>query len=344
MKSIRMFFMVLGLFVIGSCGLKPRGWWTESVIAVMADSTDWNALQGTLRGAFERVVRTPQLEKKFTLKYVTDEEFSRYTEFRYLILAATLESKGRIGKIVGNVVSDSEVRKKVEEGENNVFTLSNQWAKDQQMAVVVANDLPSLRSAVESNSEFLFEIFNSNFNDRLKKEMYETSGKKDLEENLMSMYGWSLYLQRDYFPVQELPNEGFIWFRRMYPERWIFVRWIDGGDQSLLDAQWVVGERNRIGATYYGGDCVANRYLFSHHSTFLGRPAQITTGLWENESKVAGGPFTNYTFYDSLSRRVYMIDLAVFAPEREKLPYMRRQQIIARTFRTVFDRMEEESL
>ena len=57
----------------------------------------------------------------------------------------------------------------------------------------------------------------------------------------------------------------------------------------------------------------------------------------QNDGKVAGGPFINYTFHDPLSRRVYMIDVAVFAPARDKVPYLRRLDVIAHTFYTVFD-------
>ncbi len=341
MKSFQCFFILFVLFLITSCSLKPKGWWNEGVIGVMADSTDWEPLQGPLRSAFERIVRTPQLEKTFSLKYVRRADFSRYTEFRYLVLVATLGSRGKIGEIVGGVISDPEIRKGVEEEKYYVWVQRNQWAKDQLMVILVAKDVSTLRRKIENNSDFLYAIFDTDFNQRLKSEMFRRGGKKKIEKELMATYGWTMRIQRDYFFVQEFPDEGFVWFRRMYPERWIFVRWIDGGDTTLLNAQWVVGERNRIGAAYYGGDCVTNEYFFSHRSTFLGRTAQVTSGLWENPSKVAGGPFKNYTFYDSFSRRVYMIDLAVFAPGKDKVPYLLRQEVIARTFRTVFD-MEEK--
>ena len=53
-----------------------------------------------------------------------------------------------------------------------------------------------------------------------------------------------------------------------------------------------------------------------------------------------GGPFKNYTFYDPLSRRIYMIDISVYAPERDKMPSLRQLNLIARTFRTIFDPKE----
>ena len=114
----------------------------------------------------------------------------------------------------------------------------------------------------------------------------------------------------------------------------------------MLRPEWVIRERNRIGAEYYGGDRVVTykyEYLNSHEGEFLGREAQITHGLWENKVKVKGGLFKNYTFYDPLSRRVFMIDLAMHAPLKDrKLPYLHRMDVIAKTFRTIFDNTEKE--
>ena len=214
MKYVKIVMVILGFFFVFACNIKPRGWWKESVIAVMADSTDWALLQGSLRSTFEHVIRTPQIEKTYSVKYVKDEEFTQYTEFRYLILAATLQSKGRIGEIVQRVITDPEIRRGVEEGEYYVFTQSNQWAKDQLMVILVGRDIPSLREKIETNSPFLYAIFDTDFNHRCKEDMLEGRTNKKLEESLMSKYNWTIKLQRDFFLSQELATEGFAWFRR----------------------------------------------------------------------------------------------------------------------------------
>ncbi len=338
MKLLRVFFIVSTVMIMGSCSLKPRSWWTEGEIGVIADQEDWEILRSPLERVYERVVRTPQIEPMFTIRYVPESDIERYTNYRYLILAATLESEGRVGQIVERVVSDPEIRQGVEEGEYYVFTQRDQWAQNQLMIILVAKDLMTLREKIETNEEFLYAIFDADWNEQLEEDMFARGEQKDIEEELMAIYGWSMRIQRDYYLIQEIPEEGFIWFRRLYPERWIFVRWIDGGDTTLLDPYWIIKERNRIGAEYYGGDRVnSDQFLFSRRSTFLGRQAQVTTGLWENDGKVAGGPFINYTFHDSLSRRVYMVDVAVFAPARDKMPYLRRLDVLAHTFHTVFD-------
>ncbi len=337
-QRLKYFIVILSIFFLVSCDFtKPRSWYKEGVIAVMADSLDWIGIKSTLRNVFERTIVTPQIEKLYELKYVDRSEFNRYTKFRYLILAATLKSKGKIGRLVKRVVSDSVIHRGVVDGKYFFFCEKSQWAKDQMMVILVAPDMATLREKIDRSGNLLYDIFDHDLKKRLESDMFKRREQKDIEKKLMSSYGWSIRVQHDYFLIKNLPHEGFVWFRRMYPERWIFVRWINGGDTTLLNQQWVVAERNRIGANYYSGDVVSDRYLFSYRGTFLGRPAQITRGLWQNNDKVAGGPFKNYTFYDELSRRVYMIDVAVFAPTEEKVPYLRRLDIIAQTFKTLFD-------
>lgn len=324
------------------CQRKPRSYWREGTIGVMADSTDWIAIQPELRAAFEHVVRTPQKESFYSLRWVGPSEFDRYLNYRYLILAGTLQSSGKVGQLVRGVVTDPQIRKWVEEGTYFYFIQQEQWAKDQFMLILVCPDWQDLKEKIETSASMLYEIIDMDFKEKLRQDMYKKGEQTEIASRLMASYGWSIRVQHDYFLAQEVPEKGFLWFRRMYPERWIFIRWIDGGDMTMLDQEWVVSERNRVGGEYYSGDRVSERYLYSRRTNFLGRPALLTTGLWENTGKVAGGPFRNYTFYDELSRRVYMIDVAVFNPGEDKTPYLIRLDVIANTFRTIFDPKKEQ--
>jgi hypothetical protein len=71
---------------------------------------------------------------------------------------------------------------------------------------------------------------------------------------------------------------------------------------------------------------------------FLEWEALRVTGLWQNQTAqagfAAGGPFRTYCFFDPGTKRLYMVDIAVFAPGMSKEPYLRQLDIIAHTFRT----------
>jgi len=340
MRILKMpFFLLFSIFMFFRCSPKPHSFWQEGAIAVIADDEDWEGIQGALRWTFEKVVRTPQEEYQFKLLHTPDSLIDYYSRAQFLIIASTLQSEGPIGDMIQGMTDDPSLRQRIEQGENFVFIRKDEWARDQMIMILVSKDIPALRDKIQDHSIMLYDLMRKEMKRTLTKEVLEGRENKDLEAYLMDNYNWILRMQKDYFLAETFPAENFLWMRRVMPDRWIFVRWVEGGDTSLLNQDWVVKERNRIGQTYYHDftECVAGKYLFSYKSTFLGRPALITTGLWERENEAAGGPFKNYTFYDNTTERVYMVDIALFAPGKEKLPYLRRMEVIAETFRTRFD-------
>ena len=55
-------------------------------------------------------------------------------------------------------------------------------------------------------------------------------------------------------------------------------------------------------------------------------------GLWENDVYVIGGPFEAWAFYCPEQDRTYLVDLSVYAPDRDKLPLQRVLRAVAGTF------------
>ena len=65
---------------------------------------------------------------------------------------------------------------------------------------------------------------------------------------------------------------------------------------------------------------------------FAGRPAVRLSGWWGNRALVGGGPFRSYCFFEPSQRRVYIIDVSLFAPGVGKVPLMRNLDAVAHTF------------
>jgi len=328
----------LSITIFTGCDFKPRSWWQEPGIAVMADSTDWAAVNGPLRLVFGRAIRTPQPESMYTLIHVKKSDFERYLRFKYIILAATLESEGFFGKLVNQMVADSTVRQRIQDDGGFVLTRVNQWARRQCLIILVAAHRSALEQLIETDREALFTFIDNDFRVFLEKDMFFRREQEDVSERLLRTCGWTIRIQKDFYVLREEPAEGFVWFRRLYPERWVFVRWMEDTQEELPSLEWVVEERNRIAREYYSGDVVdEDNYLYSRNATFRDRPAVLTTGLWKNDSLEIGGPFRNYSFLDKMAGRRYMIDMAVYAPGKDKLPYLRRLDVMTHTFRTLFE-------
>ncbi|MGE5411558.1 MAG: DUF4837 family protein, partial [Clostridiales bacterium] len=67
---------------------------------------------------------------------------------------------------------------------------------------------------------------------------------------------------------------------------------------------------------------------------FHGNYALAMQGLWEMSDKSMGGPFINYTLYDEKSKRIYMIDASIYAPNYVKKGLIRQLDILLQSFQT----------
>lgn len=336
-EGVFIIFVLLGILVI-SKNVKPLSRRLERCIVVLADSTDWNVLEESLKHTFERVVRTPQPEKTFSLENMSHSDFFRTPAFRYVLIAATLESRGKNREIIFNdLIPDPMIRRGIENGNDYLFVVRDRWGLDQIVVILVSKDYQTLIDKIETNRDSIYAIYDNDFKDCMKSELYTNRQEKSQAKQLMKSYGWTLEKQAELVISEEDSAGGFVSFSSWTPDRWMFVHWVEKGDTSFLNPDWIVQERNRIGRIHYGCEVVGERYFFPHRTTFLGRPALITSGLWGDDEPVIGGPFKNYTFFDPRSRRVYMIDAAVYASDKKKLPLLEHLEVIAHTFKTEDD-------
>jgi hypothetical protein len=331
------------LALLASCERTQKSFGVENEILVFADSTDWQVVQEPLEQIFQKKIYTPQPEYLFTIRYVPASELNNRRRFKNLLLIGTLESSGPAATMVKAMLS-ADALERVKQGEAVVFQKKEPWAKNQLLVVLVARTQEGLRDWIPENDELLYSMFHQRLWDEMLEEMFALKEQKDIEKSLLQKYGWMVRVQHDYFVFKEDPDFRFVSLRRPYPERWFFVHWVDTDDPSFLTPEWVLDKRDEIGRLYYENDRVNRDPSLVRVDTvdFLGREAIMIQGLWENEEKQAGGPFKTYAFYDPPTRRVYMIDLALFRPGEPKEPILRQLDVIAHTFKTIAEIKPEQ--
>jgi hypothetical protein len=308
----------------------------DKEIVVIADSVDYRFLQDGLSRTFEPEIPTPWPEKIFVLNPAPVSAMESYIYRPRLLLIGVIGSNTpAAGKIDAMLTPQIEAR--ILRGENYVFKKDDPWAKGQRLLVLTATDIGTLKQRLAENREALFDLFHQPLIERTKKEMYSLYEQKELAKTLLEKYGWTLRIQHDFQIYKEFPNEHFVMLRRSWPERWLFVSWQRLGDPSQITLDWVVDWRNQIGAQFYEKDRVAPVDLTASEVEFAGRRALQVQGLWENDVKVAGGPFKTWAFYDEHTRKAFLVDIAVFVPGQEKVRFLRQLEIMARTFRTQHD-------
>lgn len=334
-RIIKVFSFWLILLILAGCFGKPTSVGGETELYVIADAQDWEFLESALRDVFERVINTPQPEKVFAINWVSPDNFGDFATRKNLIIVGILNSPSELTQRIESMLSP-EVRQRVEAGTAFVFPKKDAWADEQLLVVLASNTLPELRVKLSENQDFLYNLFNEKLIEETGEQMFKQLEQIELERELLNKYGWTVRIQHDYIINIERPQNRFVMLRRSLPgsERWLFVHWIDEGDPSVISESWAINTRNTLTKKFYQNDKINEEYTHSKEIEFLGRPAVMLEGLWENDEKVIGGPFRNYSFYDVDSQRIFMIDIAVFFPGGDKEPFLRQLDIMAHSFET----------
>ncbi len=314
------------------CSVKKPGYGSEDLVIVLADSTEWLAVEGAVRKAFERTVFTPQPESFLRLRWVSPENWGAFKRYHSFLVVGTLSGSPVMQSLFESMLSPNDLRR-VKQDSSFLFRKDNPWALDQLLLVVVAKDTASFARRVLAHSEQLYGLVLGHVREVMTKQMFGKHERKEIEQELMRKYGWSVRVQHDYH-LLEKPGDRIAWLRRIPPERWFLVHWEESDDPSLLTPEWCLSKRKWIGESFYTGERIVEGYTTWQWVDFNGRRAIEMWGLWDDSVKVVGGPFHLYGFYDEPSGRLYVIDMACFAPGERKMPFMRQMDVMARTFRT----------
>ncbi|MBL7074501.1 DUF4837 family protein [candidate division KSB1 bacterium] len=327
--------LILSLIVIlfSSCGSKPAGKGQDHEIVVLADSALWAVVEDPLRGIFEWEIMTPQHEKIFSLRPIPYSDFTQYNQYKNLLLVSTLSNTGEAGMFINSLFTP-EVRKGIRYGDYYVFIKQNQWARDQLVMILAAEDSTALKEKIVEHRDFLYGRFDGFTNARLRRDLYRSHEQVHLSRELFQKYGFRVRIQHDYFVVKEDSGKHLVRLRRLYPDRWLAFWWEGGASPSSLTEEFCLEKRRWLGGEFNDPVDINDEFLKIEPTEFLGREAIRISGLWHLKDGVGGGPFRTYGFYDENSGRVYMIDLAVFAPAWRKEPLLRQLEIMARTFKT----------
>ncbi len=300
-------------------------------------------MEGSIRDVFEKVIKTPQPEKLFEVHWVPPEKFKQFATRKNIVIVGLLNSEGEINEKVSNMLSQ-EVKAKVEDGSAFVFPKENPWADGQLLMVLASTGFAELEEKLQEKKDYLYQLFEKKILDETRSQMFSQLEQTELSDKLLEDYGWGVRIQHDYFINIERTDERFVMIRRSLPgrERWLFVHWIDNGDPTLINENWVLNTRDKLAKKFSENDLVDRQHTMSEEVDFLNRPTLMLEGLWGNDEKVAGGPFRNYTFYDEQSGRIYMIDVSVWFPGGVKEPFLRQLDIMAHTFKTA-DEVRKET-
>lgn len=333
MQKLILFLSALLILLLAGCQIKPESRGDFDTISVFADSLDWPDYKPALKEVFSREYKTPALESEFLLKWRSSEFFKQYQHDRNIIFLARLDSDDPVSTVVKNTLP-GEILEGVADGKYFSIPKHDPWAEDQYLLFLVAPTKKDLIRKIEINREIVYQDFIKAYYDRYKKQLYRRYENSELEDYLLEHFPFKVRVPSDYFVADESENYGYVYLRRLHPDRSITVHWIPYSDTANLSFDWVVKQRNKLAKLAYQGDRVVEEETTIYETTFLEWKAVRLQGTWKNPSLVIGGPFRNIVFIDKQSGLIFMIDYYVQAIGRRKKLFLDQLEIIANTFQT----------
>lgn len=258
----------------------------------------------------------PSREKIYTLINYDYSKMQAYRLWRNLILI------GYPGSPIDTFLSD---RVKEEAKKGAVFHEKDLFVLGQTVIVIYGKHRDSLKQIIDEYGDTIYQILRSDEKERIKNLLYIDGYEKKKTEEMLKLYGASFDLPLGYkISVRERNIFSYI---RHYPDRLITLYYEINGEMrepiKLRDSLWTI---------YFEGDSVLQSHTKIDTVDFLNMKAIRIKGVWQNYSKVMGGPFVSYMF--KKNGVLYFIDAHLFSPQFKKWPYLDELEIILETFKT----------
>lgn len=344
---------------------RPRAVGEEGVVTVVMDSSHWTGAAGeALRENITPWVNTlPVSERYFELKHLelsSEQVFERVKKLKNVVIASPLSDSTNEANFLRRRLSD-KAEKTILEGETAVVDKPNLWRRSQRVYYVTAPTPEALTQTLRSQGQTIRSSFKDVTLQRMEREMYDGERRFATEDSLMEQHGFAVNLQNDFLLATDTTtaSSGFVWLRRLLAKtrREFFVYYIEDASPDRITPEWIYATRDSLTRKYFEGNVTGfaridyRRTLETGQISFLDRYGYQTRGLWymatpvEEEGKFrpvgGGGPFINYTFYDQATDRIYMLDGSVFAPDFDKMKFVRQMEVMAKTFRTAEETQSE---
>ncbi|RMH69936.1 MAG: DUF4837 family protein [Gemmatimonadetes bacterium] len=352
--KIKIIFCLLSIWILSSCNPrlpkdektgKPMSVGSYDRILVLMDNAEWNEYGEEITRILSKPVYLSPGQYNYETVYDIirgdNYQLKNYLVRKNMFWFCTLDSDGPVSQRVRDIVDDGTLARAEQQG-GQLFIQRDAWAADQLMFILIARNADLLMKAFHQYYPKIDEIMEEAYRQRTLAGLYNYGEQTEFARHFQYQYGWHLRIPRGYVKMNEVVTpetaehqRGFTWFRKRVPglDRILFVYW-EEADSTTLTPDYCFNKRDELTGTYYEGDKLDREISTVDTVTFLGKRGYKIEGFWVNEQYVIGGPMRSYTFYSPEDRRIYMIDLCLYAPGEDKYLAMTRLDLIAHTFST----------
>lgn len=273
-------------------------------VLVVMEKEGWEANSG--RALFD-VLNSPakglpQIEPNFRILQVTPENFtSTFKMARNIVIPE-----------ISNIYSEPKISSEIDK-----------YAYGQIIMNVRAPDTLSFIDFLSNNREMIVEYILKKELERTSKWLIKDSGTP--QTRIQQLFGINIYYPKGLPNISEHPD--FYWATNNAPRgrRDIVIYQFPYTSESVFEKDSLIAMRNRVLGEYITGS------FDSHMTTAVGSydpdyrimeengifRAELR-GLWEMTSDMMGGPFVSQAFVNEKTNMVVVVDVFVFAPEKDK--------------------------
>lgn len=266
----------------------------------------------------------PQREPTFIFIYGSDAMLKNLKHFHSIFLYGSLK-EDFIYELL-----DEDARSATLNDTFSLFKVQNLWAKNQNVVILAVSEPSFIPVAIKKNQKMIINILEDIYYQKVKSSFYKKKMNKKVK-SILQIMGWKMDVPVGWMIDSTYKNENFISVHTHYPDRSIFLY----KEKNIfpLNDSLVIEKRDSLTKKYYNGDYIFKELTNTEPIEFKDMEGIRITGVWQNDSLVAGGPFISYflTKGDSL----YIIDGILFLPGERKTDYLTTLEVMMNSFQRV---------
>lgn len=277
---------------------------TANEVLVIMDDDEWEGNAG--RALFD-VLNSPakglpQIEPNFRIMQLTPENFtSTFKVVRNIIIPE-----------ISNIYSAAKLSSELDK-----------YASGQIIMTIKAPDTTSFINYVTENKDGIVNYILTKELERTAQWLIKDSDTS--QSRIRQVFGINIHYPKGLNNISEHPN--FYWATNNAPQsrRDIVIYQFPYTSETVFEKDSLIAIRNKVLGEYITGSfeskmtTAVNAYNPDYKRTEInGTFRAELRGLWEMTKDMMGGPFVSHAFVNQNTNMVIVVEVFVFAPEKEK--------------------------
>lgn len=302
-------------------------------VLVLADSARHAAMEPMLDSLFAQHWLTSPPEPLLAWRWATPATPDLHLTHRNLLILSDGAPVGPVGRFLDEVLG-AGMRDRIAKEEAFLFRKPDAFAQGQLLLILAAPNPASLLRQTRRRADELRAQFLDHEQATERAAFQGAAPQKELEDSLALACGFRLGIPAEWFVVQGSVSPPFIRLRRLNPDRWITVHWVDGADSQRLDESGMRSVRSRLGSCYWEREQPDPGPGRFRQLRLNGLETSLLEGSW-SDGQSRGNPFLLYAVHvpgvlGLPQGRTFYIDAAVRNPGGARSPYLHQlDQLVA---------------